>query len=95
MLFRSLWGKRFLSSVLLFTLTWILVLWSMGSGWTQDKSGEAVGTNAQAEESLDFLGDLPHPHRIERPRCINCRGWKCAPPIRMIQAKRLSTPASH
>jgi hypothetical protein len=51
----SLWGKRFLSSVLLFSLTWILVLWSVDSGWTQDKSGEAVGTNAQAEESLDLL----------------------------------------
>src|SRR5580700_10220023 len=63
----SLPGKRFVSSVLLISLTWILSLWSANSGWTQDKSGEAVGTNAQAEESLDLLGDLPHPHRIEAP----------------------------
>jgi hypothetical protein len=61
----SLWGKRFVSSVLLCSLTWILGFWSVDSGWTQDKSGEAVGTNAQAEESLDLLGDLPHPHRME------------------------------
>jgi Oxidoreductase molybdopterin binding domain len=61
----SFLGKRFLSSVLLINLTWILGFWLVDSGWTQDKSGEAVGTNAQAEESLDLLGDLPHPHRME------------------------------
>ena len=61
----SLWGKRFVSTVQLIGLTWVLGLWSVDSGWTQDKPGEAVGTNAQAEEPLDLLGDLPHPHRIE------------------------------
>jgi Oxidoreductase molybdopterin binding domain len=60
----SLWEKPFVSSVLLFSLTWILGLWSVDRGWTQDKSGEAIGTKAQVEESLDLLGDLPHPHRI-------------------------------
>jgi hypothetical protein len=61
----SFWGKRFFSSALLISLTWILALWLVDIGWTQDKSGEAVGTNAQAEEALDLLGDLPHPHRME------------------------------
>jgi hypothetical protein len=61
----SLWGKRFVSTVQLIGLTWVLGLWSVDSGWTQDKPGEAVGTNAQTEEPLDLLGDLPHPHRIE------------------------------
>jgi DMSO/TMAO reductase YedYZ molybdopterin-dependent catalytic subunit len=61
----SFWGKRFISSVLLFSLTWILGLWSVDNGWTQNKSGEVVGTNAHAEESLDLLGDLPHPHRMD------------------------------
>jgi|HubBroStandDraft_6_1064221.scaffolds.fasta_scaffold46772_2 hypothetical protein len=61
----SFWGKRFVSSVLLITLTWMLGLWLVNSGWTQDRSGEAVGTNAQAEKSLDLLGDLPHPHRVD------------------------------
>ena len=55
----SFWGKRFFSSALLISLTWILALWLVDIGWTQDKSGEAVGTNAQAEEALDLLGDLP------------------------------------
>ena len=61
----SFWRKSFVSSVLLMCLTWTLGLWLVDSGWTQDKSTEAVGTNAQAEESLDLLGDLPHPHRME------------------------------
>lgn len=61
----SFLGKRFVSSVLLINLISILGFWLVGSGWTQDKSGEAVGTHAQAEESLDLLGDLPHPHRME------------------------------
>jgi hypothetical protein len=61
----SFLGKRFISSALLISLTWILGLWLVDNGWTQDKSGEAVGTNAQAEEALDLLGDLPHPHRME------------------------------
>jgi hypothetical protein len=61
----SLGGKRFVSNVLLLSLTWILGLWSVDRGWTLDKSGEAIGTNPQTEGSLDLLGDLPHPHRID------------------------------
>jgi Oxidoreductase molybdopterin binding domain len=56
------WGKGFVSSVLLLSLAWILGLWPVDSGWTQERSAEA---NAQAEESLDLRGDLPHPHRID------------------------------
>jgi hypothetical protein len=60
----SFWRKSFVSSLLM-SLTWAIGLWSVDSGWTQDKSSEAVGTSAQAEESLDLRGDLPHPHRID------------------------------
>jgi molybdopterin-dependent oxidoreductase-like protein protein len=60
-----LWSKRFASRVLLLSLTWILSLWSIDRGRTQDRSGEAGGANAQAEASLDLRGDLTHPRRIE------------------------------
>jgi DMSO/TMAO reductase YedYZ molybdopterin-dependent catalytic subunit len=57
--------KRFASCVLLLSLTWMLCLRSIDSGWTQDKTGDAVGANAQAEDSLDLRGDLPNPRRID------------------------------
>jgi DMSO/TMAO reductase YedYZ molybdopterin-dependent catalytic subunit len=31
----------------------------------QDKSGDAVSTDAQAEAALELRGDLPNPHRID------------------------------
>jgi DMSO/TMAO reductase YedYZ molybdopterin-dependent catalytic subunit len=61
----SFWETRLASRVLLLSLTLILGLWSIDSGRTQDRSGEAVGANAQAEESLELRGDLPHPRRID------------------------------
>jgi DMSO/TMAO reductase YedYZ molybdopterin-dependent catalytic subunit len=61
----SFWRKSFVSSVLLMCLTWTLGLWSEDSGWTQDRPSKAVGTNAQAEESVELRGDLAHPHRID------------------------------
>ena len=57
--------KRFASCALLLSLTWMLCLRSIDSGWTQDKIGDAVGANAQAENSLDLRGDLPNPRRID------------------------------
>ena len=62
MTFRS---KRFASCVLLLSLTWMLCLRSIDSGWTQEKTGDAIGPNAQAEDSLDLRGDLPNPRRID------------------------------
>jgi hypothetical protein len=56
--------KRFASSILLLSLTWMLCPRSIDSGWAQDKAGNAVGVNAQPEESLDLRGDLPNPRRI-------------------------------
>jgi DMSO/TMAO reductase YedYZ molybdopterin-dependent catalytic subunit len=56
--------KRFASCVLFLSLTWMLCLRSIDSGWTQDKTGDAVGADPQAENSLDLRGDLPNPRRI-------------------------------
>jgi DMSO/TMAO reductase YedYZ molybdopterin-dependent catalytic subunit len=57
--------NRFASGVLLLSLTWMLCLQSIESGWTQDKTGDAIGANAQAEGSLDLRGDLPNPRQID------------------------------
>src|SRR5260370_12698709 len=57
--------KRFASCVLLVSLTWMLCLRSIDSGWTEDKTGDAVGANAPPENSLDLRGDLPNPRRID------------------------------
>ena len=43
----------------------MLCLRSIDSGWAQDKTGEAVGANPQAEDVLDLRGDLPNPRRID------------------------------
>ena len=37
----------------------------MDSGWAQNKTGDAVSPGAEAEGSLDLLGDLPKPRRID------------------------------
>ena len=57
--------KRFASCVLLLSLTWMLCLRSTESGWTQNKTADAVEANVQAEISLDLRGDLPNPRRID------------------------------
>jgi DMSO/TMAO reductase YedYZ molybdopterin-dependent catalytic subunit len=57
--------KRFASCVLLLSLTWMLSLQSIDSGWAQNKTGDAVEANAQAEISLDLRGDLPNPRRVD------------------------------
>jgi len=57
--------KRFASCVLLLSLTWMLSLRSIDSGWTQNKTADAVEANAQAEISLELRGDLPNPRRID------------------------------
>jgi hypothetical protein len=56
--------KRFASCLLLLSLTWMLILWSIDSGWTQDKTGEAIGASPQPDNFLDLRGDLPNPQRI-------------------------------
>ena len=43
----------------------MLCLRSIDSGRTQDKTGDTVGANAPAEDSLDLRGDLPNPRRID------------------------------
>jgi DMSO/TMAO reductase YedYZ molybdopterin-dependent catalytic subunit len=57
--------KRFASCVLLLSLTWMLCLRSIDSAWTQDKTGDAVGANLQADGLLDLGGDVPNPRRID------------------------------
>jgi Oxidoreductase molybdopterin binding domain len=57
--------KRFVSNLLLLSLTWMVCPRSIDTGWTQDKTGNAVGVNAQPEESLDLRGDLPNSRRID------------------------------
>jgi DMSO/TMAO reductase YedYZ molybdopterin-dependent catalytic subunit len=57
--------KRFASSVLLLGLSWMLCPPSTNLGWAQEKTGNAVGVNAQPEESLDLRGDLPKPRRFD------------------------------
>jgi hypothetical protein len=43
----------------------MLSLGSIDSGWTQDKTGDAVGANVQAEDSLELRGDLPNLRQID------------------------------
>ncbi len=57
--------KRFASFLLLLSLTWMLCLWSVDSGWTQDKTGEGIGASPQPDNFLDLRGDLPNPQRID------------------------------
>jgi DMSO/TMAO reductase YedYZ molybdopterin-dependent catalytic subunit len=57
--------RRFFSCVLLLSLTWVLCLRTVESGWTEDKTGDAAGADAQAEGSLNLRGDLPNPRRID------------------------------
>jgi hypothetical protein len=45
--------------ILFLTLTAMLCLRSLDSGRAQDKTGGAVGANAQAEDLLDLRGDVP------------------------------------
>jgi hypothetical protein len=40
-------------------------LQSIDSGWAQDKTGDEVGANTQAEDLLDLRGDVPNPRRID------------------------------
>ena len=57
--------NRFASYTLLPSLVLVLWLQSIDSGWAEDKTGDAVSPTAQAEGSLDLLGDLPNPRRID------------------------------
>jgi DMSO/TMAO reductase YedYZ molybdopterin-dependent catalytic subunit len=57
--------NRFASCTLFLSLTWVLYLQSVDSGWTQDKTGDAGDANVQAEHLLDLRGDLPNPRRID------------------------------
>jgi len=56
--------NRFGSCALFLSLTAMLCLRSIDSGRSQDKTGGAVGANAQAEDLLDLRGDVPNPRRI-------------------------------
>jgi hypothetical protein len=62
---KTIQSKRFASCVLLLILTWALCSRSVDSGWTQDKTGDAITANSQADDSLDLRGDVPDPHRID------------------------------
>jgi hypothetical protein len=57
--------NRFASCTLFRSLTWMLCLLSIDSGWAQDKTGGAAGADAQAEDYLDLRGDVPNPRRID------------------------------
>jgi DMSO/TMAO reductase YedYZ molybdopterin-dependent catalytic subunit len=57
--------NRFASCTLFLSLTWVLYLQSINSGWAQNKTGEAGGANVQAEDLLDLRGDLRNPRRID------------------------------
>jgi hypothetical protein len=58
--------NRFAFCSLFLSLTWPLCLWPIHSGWAQDKSGGAVGANAQSEDYLELRGDVPNPRQIDR-----------------------------
>ena len=60
-----LFGLRLCNCPLRLSLTWMLYLHSIDSGWAQGKTGDASGANAQAEDLLDLRGDLPNPRRID------------------------------
>jgi hypothetical protein len=49
---------------LFLSLTWMLCLEPMDSGWAQDKTGDAIGATAQEENFLDLRGNVPNPRRI-------------------------------
>jgi hypothetical protein len=57
--------NRFASYSLPLSLVFVLCLRPMDSGWAQNKTGDAVSPGAEAEGSLDLLGDLPKPRRID------------------------------
>jgi hypothetical protein len=57
--------KCFASCSLFLSLTLMLCLRPIDSAWAQDKSGNAVAGNAQAEGSLELRGDVPNPRRID------------------------------
>jgi DMSO/TMAO reductase YedYZ molybdopterin-dependent catalytic subunit len=59
------WSNRFACCALLLTVTGMLCPWSINSAWAQDKSGDAGGANARAEDHLDLRGDVPNPRRID------------------------------
>jgi DMSO/TMAO reductase YedYZ molybdopterin-dependent catalytic subunit len=56
--------KRFASFALFLSMTWVLCFQAIDTGWTQDKTGDAVSVNPQAENFLDLRGDVPNPRRI-------------------------------
>jgi hypothetical protein len=57
--------KRFVSLVLLLSLTWTLCLWSTDRGWAQDKAAVAADASPQTDNFLDLRGDVPNPQRID------------------------------
>jgi DMSO/TMAO reductase YedYZ molybdopterin-dependent catalytic subunit len=59
------WSNRFACYALLSILAGMLCLWSIDGAWAQDKSGDADGANARAEDHLDLRGDVPDPRRID------------------------------
>jgi hypothetical protein len=54
--------NRLAARSLFLSLTWMLFLLSLDSGWAEDKTGAA---GAQAEDFLDLRGDVPNPRRID------------------------------
>jgi DMSO/TMAO reductase YedYZ molybdopterin-dependent catalytic subunit len=54
--------NRLAARTLFLSLTWMLFLLSLDSGWAEDKTGAA---GAQAEDFLDLRGDVPNPRRID------------------------------
>jgi hypothetical protein len=57
----------FAAGALFLSLTAMLCLWSIDSSRAQDKTGGAVGANAQAEDLLDLRGDVPNTESILVP----------------------------
>ena len=55
--------NRFIPWTLILVCT--LCLQSVSSAWAQDQTGDAVGANTQAQDSVDLRGDLPNPRRID------------------------------
>jgi hypothetical protein len=48
--------NSFAFCTLFLSLTWMLCLEHIDSGWAQDKTGDAIGATAQEEDFLDLRG---------------------------------------
>src|SRR5580704_4145434 len=57
--------NHFIFATLFLGLIAMLCLAAIDAGWSQDKTGDQVAANSQAEDFLDLRGDVPNPRRID------------------------------